>query len=176
MRASPFRAGSLRPPPVRRVPPAALVALTMLASALAGGPAAAASSHRATGPIVVTAGAARAVSGGPRSASRSSAGAAAERCGRSPTASPGPLTEPLTQDPLAPGHDNPASPPLYAPLSFTVGHESISQYQGLIWGGNLMAGSRSGIRYSARRVIAARAVPGRGCASHSRPSDPTGRG
>lgn len=56
-------------------------------------------------------------------------------------------------DPISPGFDNPAAKPLYAPLSFLAGTQSLTQYEGGIWGGNLMSGSVSGTWYSARNVL-----------------------
>jgi hypothetical protein len=67
-----------------------------------------------------------------------------------------PKLEPATNDPIAPGFDNSGGAPLYAPLSFTVGRQVLTQYQGGIWGGNLMSGTRSGVSYSARNVLMAR--------------------
>ena len=63
-----------------------------------------------------------------------------------------PLQTPPTVDPAAPGFDSPSAPTLYAPLSFLVGSESIVQYDGGFWGGNLNSGTRSGIQFSATAV------------------------
>jgi alpha-glucosidase len=71
-------------------------------------------------------------------------------------AEPAPALLPSTTDPVLPGTDAQQSGQLYAPLSFLVGQESITQYNGGVWGGDLMSGVRSGVQYSARRVIAAR--------------------
>jgi sulfoquinovosidase len=59
-------------------------------------------------------------------------------------------------DPVAPGTEPSRSGQLYAPLSFLVGTESLTQYDGGVWGGNLKSGVHSGVQYSARAVIAAR--------------------
>jgi sulfoquinovosidase len=59
-------------------------------------------------------------------------------------------------DPVAPGVEPARSGQLYAPLSFLVGSEAVRQYEGSVWGGNLMSGVHSGVQYSARAVIAAR--------------------
>ncbi len=67
----------------------------------------------------------------------------------------GPRVLPPTTDPLSPGIDAQHSGQLYAPLSYLVGSESITQYGGSVWGGDLMSGVRSGVEFSARRVIAA---------------------
>jgi hypothetical protein len=56
---------------------------------------------------------------------------------------PAPALEPPTIDPAPPGFDNPSGSPLYAPLSFTVGAQTLVQYAGGIWGGNLLSGIRS---------------------------------
>lgn len=85
-----------------------------------------------------------------------------------------PLIEPGTQDPVPPGFDNQNTPTLYAPLGFTVGKETVQQYPGGLWGGNLMSGERSGIQYSARRVVGARRA-GRGVRLEVSTSDPSGR-
>lgn len=87
---------------------------------------------------------------------------------------PGPAIVPPTTDPVPPGTDAQASDQLYAPLSFMVGQESISQYGGSVWGGNLMSGVRSGVQYAAREVIAARRVRA-GVMLTVSTDDPTGR-
>jgi sulfoquinovosidase len=74
---------------------------------------------------------------------------------RNPMARPRVLS--ATDDPEAPGTEPARSGQLYAPLSFLVGSDSLSQYQGGVWGGNLMSGVHSGVQYSARRVIGVRA-------------------
>ena len=91
-----------------------------------------------------------------------------------PNHSPNPMLEPPTIDPLAPGADNPSTTTLYAPLSFLVGGESLTQYQGLIWGGNPMNGLRSGTLYSARRVLSAERTR-TGVRLTLSTSDPSGR-
>ena len=87
---------------------------------------------------------------------------------------PGPSALPPTTDPVAPGTDAAKSGQLYAPLSFLVGTEAITQYPGSVWGGNLMSGLRSGIQYSARKVIAVRRL-GAGVILTLATNDPTGR-
>jgi alpha-D-xyloside xylohydrolase len=86
----------------------------------------------------------------------------------------GPVGVPPTIDPVPPGTDAQKSDQLYAPLSFLVGEQSITQYAGGVWGGNLMSGMRSGVQYSARRVIAMR-TRGVGVLLTVSTSDPSGR-
>ncbi|HEX8975639.1 MAG TPA: TIM-barrel domain-containing protein [Solirubrobacteraceae bacterium] len=88
--------------------------------------------------------------------------------------SPLPQVEPPTIDPVPPGVDNQHTTTLYAPLAFTVGAESLRQYDGLVWGGNLMSGARSGVQYYARRVISSHPVQG-GVALVLATNDPSGR-
>lgn len=71
-------------------------------------------------------------------------------------ARPAPTILPPTVDPVRPGFDPPESGQLYAPLAFLVGGQTIDQYDGGFWGGNLMGGLSSGVQYSARAVTAAR--------------------
>ncbi|HUO70486.1 MAG TPA: TIM-barrel domain-containing protein, partial [Solirubrobacteraceae bacterium] len=87
---------------------------------------------------------------------------------------PGAATLTPTSDPIAPGTDAQRSGQLYAPLAFLVGQQSIAQYPGSVWGGNLMSGSRAGIQYAARRVIAARTA-GSGAVLTVSTNDPSGR-
>jgi alpha-glucosidase len=82
--------------------------------------------------------------------------------------------EPPTADPVAPGYDNPSTTTLYAPLSFLVGSEAVQQYPGLVWGGDLESGLRSGVLYAAERVIDARRA-GDGARLVVSTSDPAGR-
>jgi sulfoquinovosidase len=91
-----------------------------------------------------------------------------------PNAEPVPSIEPPTADPLPPGSDNPSTKTLYAPLSFLVGTETLQQYQGLVWGGNPMSGERSGVLFSARRVLSWEREGG-GVRLVVATSDPTGR-
>jgi alpha-glucosidase len=69
---------------------------------------------------------------------------------------PRPTAMPPTADPIAPGTDAQVSHQLYAPLSYLVGTETIEQYAGGVWAGNLKSGVRQGTQYAARRVISAR--------------------
>ena len=85
-----------------------------------------------------------------------------------------PLQTPPTVDPAAPGFDSPSAPTLYAPLSFLVGSESIVQYDGGFWGGNLNSGTRSGIQFSATAVKRVKRE-GRGVRLVLSTTDPTGR-
>ncbi len=87
---------------------------------------------------------------------------------------PAPDALPTTIDPLPPGTDAQRSGQLYAPLSFLVGHESIAQYPGGVWAGDLMSGQRSGIQYSVRRVLSDRR-DGSGVVLRLSTDDPTGR-
>ena len=73
---------------------------------------------------------------------------------------PGPTPMPPTADPIAPGTDAQTSHQLYAPLSYLVGTETIQQYAGGVWAGNLKSGVRQGVQYAARRVIAFRSSLG----------------
>jgi sulfoquinovosidase len=90
------------------------------------------------------------------------------------TAARGPAVLPPTTDPVPPGTNAPLSGQLYAPLAFLVGSESITQYSGGVWGGNLMSGERSGTQYAARRVTAAKRH-GAGVRLTVSTTDPTGR-
>ncbi|HUY86378.1 MAG TPA: hypothetical protein VMU77_04645, partial [Acidimicrobiales bacterium] len=87
---------------------------------------------------------------------------------------PGPSILPLLTDPVPPGTNSQSSGQLYAPLSFLVGHVSIVQNQNQIWKGDLQQGTRSGIQYEARRVIARRSINGGDVLTVST-NDPTGR-
>jgi sulfoquinovosidase len=86
----------------------------------------------------------------------------------------GPLDTPSTVDPVAPGLDSRNAPTLYAPLSFLVGNETIAQYDGGFWGGNLASGLRSGIQYSASAVRRVKRE-GRGVRLVLSTNDPSGR-
>ncbi len=79
-----------------------------------------------------------------------------------------------TVDPVPPGTDLTPSGNLYAPLAFLVGQASVTQYDGLVWGGNPMSGTRSGIQYAARAVTAV-ARSGAGVTLTVSTNDPTGR-
>jgi alpha-glucosidase len=85
-----------------------------------------------------------------------------------------PRVQPPIVDPQPPGMDNPASATLYAPLSFLLGRETINQYEGQIWGGNLKRASRAGIQYSARNVLSIRVSRG-GVSLVVATTDPSGR-
>ena len=85
-----------------------------------------------------------------------------------------PLSVGPVADPVAPGFDSRSVPTLYAPLHFLVGSESIQQYDGSIWGGNLQSGQRSGTEYSARAVRRARRS-GNGVVLTVATDDPSGR-
>jgi sulfoquinovosidase len=77
-------------------------------------------------------------------------------------------------DPIAPGIDAQRSGQLYAPLAFLVGHASIAQYDGGVWGGNLKSGVRSGVQYSARKLLSVRKL-GTGALLTVSTNDPSGR-
>jgi hypothetical protein len=79
-----------------------------------------------------------------------------------------------TPDPIAPGFDSARQPPLYSPLTFTVGKQTLAQYQGGLFGGNLMSGTRSGVRYAARKVLRASRA-GNGVRLVLATNDPSGR-
>ena len=91
-----------------------------------------------------------------------------------PNRLPGSLNTPPTPDPIAPGLDNSSTPTLYAPLGFLVGTETLEQYDGGLFGGNLMSGERSGVQYSAKRVLSVRRA-GRGVRLTLSTTDPSGR-
>ncbi len=84
---------------------------------------------------------------------------------------------PLPQAALSPtpgtGSDQ-GAPQLYAPLSFTVGADAVSQEPGAEWVGNLLIGAQAGVQYSARDVIAV-AREGDGARLVVSTSDPSGR-
>jgi alpha-glucosidase len=85
-----------------------------------------------------------------------------------------PLTLPPTLDPRSPGLPNPAAHTLDAPLSFLVGAETPTQYQGGLFGGNLLSATAQGTEYSARRVLSARRR-GAGVRLVLSTDDPSGR-
>jgi alpha-glucosidase len=85
-----------------------------------------------------------------------------------------PLTLAPTLDPRAPGIPNPAARTPDAPLSFLVGTETVNQYQGGLFGGNLQSGIAQGTEYSARRVLSAR-QHGAGVRLVVSTNDPSGR-
>jgi alpha-glucosidase len=87
---------------------------------------------------------------------------------------PSPAVLPSTAELVPPGTDVQKSDQLYAPLSFLVGQESITQYSGGVWGGDLMSGVRAGVQYSTRKVIAARRH-GSGVILTVSTDDPSGR-
>lgn len=87
---------------------------------------------------------------------------------------PRPSVVPPTADPVSPGTEPVRSGQLYAPLAFLVGHQSIAQYNGLAWGGDLMSGVHSGVQYSARRVTGVRRYRA-GVALTVSTDDPSGR-
>ena len=86
----------------------------------------------------------------------------------------GVLETPPTSDPVAPGFDSRNAATLYAPFSFLVGTESITQYDGGFWGGNLVSGQRSGVQYSAVAVKRVKRE-GRGVRLVLATDDPSGR-
>jgi alpha-glucosidase len=86
-----------------------------------------------------------------------------------------PQVEPPTIDPTPPGVDNPHTTTLYAPLSFTVGTETLQQHPAAEWEGNLLTGLRSGIQYSARDVLSSSPRSDGGAHLVVSTSDPTGR-
>jgi alpha-glucosidase (family GH31 glycosyl hydrolase) len=87
---------------------------------------------------------------------------------------PPPLPIGPLNDPFGSGLNSTTTPTLYAPLSFLVGSETLSQYESGLWGGNLLAGMRSGVLYSARRVAGVTAVRG-GVRLTVSTDDPSGR-
>lgn len=87
---------------------------------------------------------------------------------------PAPSRLPRTTDPIPPGIPAQHSAQLYAPLSFLVGSETITQKSNPIWLGDLKQGVESGIQYSARKVIAERQTR-RGVILTLSTNDPSGR-
>jgi alpha-glucosidase len=85
-----------------------------------------------------------------------------------------PLRLEPTLDPRSPGIPNPAARAPVAPLSFLVGTDTIEQYAGGLWGGDLKSGTAQGTWYSARRVLSARR-DGRGVRLVLSTDDPSGR-
>ena len=85
-----------------------------------------------------------------------------------------PLSVGALEDPFGPGLDRTNGPALYAPLTFLVGTERLTQREGGVWGGNLLHGVRDGVVYSARRVLRARRITG-GVALLLSTDDPSGR-
>lgn len=83
-------------------------------------------------------------------------------------------TELPTADPIAPGVDNQHTTTLYAPLSFTVGSETVLQYPADEFEGNLLSGVRSGVQYAAADVLSA-TPQGAGVHLVLSTSDPSGR-
>jgi alpha-glucosidase (family GH31 glycosyl hydrolase) len=72
------------------------------------------------------------------------------------------------------GRIDPAGPALYAPLSFLVGEQSLSQTSAGQLSGNLTAVRRGGVEYAARSVLSARRS-GAGAVLTLSTSDPSGR-
>ncbi|HET9102585.1 MAG TPA: TIM-barrel domain-containing protein [Solirubrobacteraceae bacterium] len=85
-----------------------------------------------------------------------------------------PLSIGTQEDPFGSGLDRSTGPVLYAPLTFLVGTEKLNQYQGGVWGGDLRHGIRSGVVYSARRVLSVHRTAG-GARLTLATDDPTGR-
>ncbi|MCL4449604.1 MAG: hypothetical protein M1483_07635 [Actinobacteria bacterium] len=88
--------------------------------------------------------------------------------------SPPPTKLPPTIDPVPPGVPAQKSDQLYAPLSFLVGHETLTLNHSQVWEGNLQQGERYGIYYSARKVIASHKVSD-GVSLTVSTDDPSGR-
>jgi alpha-glucosidase (family GH31 glycosyl hydrolase) len=155
---------------------ATLLALALSASALAAVSARARGTSVAIGgkTIVIHAPGARAeIVRSPfrlRIEQRGGQGALAEVTNRRPR----PLRIGPLEDPFGTGLDNRVTPTLYAPLTFLVGVEKLTQYQGGLWGGDLMSGTRFGVEYSARRVLTLRRLPG-GVRMVLSTDDPSGR-
>ena len=75
------------------------------------------------------------------------------------------------------GLGGPLAPPrgaLYAPLTFLVGAQEVSQTPASIFAGNLAAVKEGGVEYAARAVTSVRRVPG-GVRLVLSTSDPSGR-
>ncbi len=72
------------------------------------------------------------------------------------------------------GTIGPPPPTLYAPLSFLVGAETISQEPAGQWEGNLTSVSKTGVEFSAQSVLDAR-QQGRAAVLTLSTNDPTGR-
>ncbi len=154
---------------------AAIVAVLACTLALPVPASAAAPADRgAAAPIVVDAGQARAVVERNPFRISFSGIAAGPVLREAPNRGTGSLITPPTADPLLPGSDNPSTPTLYSPLSFLVGSETLEQYDGGLFGGNLESGERSGTQYSASRVLSAKRS-GRGVRLTLSTTDPSGR-
>ncbi len=76
--------------------------------------------------------------------------------------------------PLAPMFGPPLQDTLYAPLEFTVGHESIVTRESGTWAGDLLSAVRTGTVYHALRVRSARPA-GHGVRLVVSTTDPSGR-
>jgi alpha-glucosidase len=85
-----------------------------------------------------------------------------------------PLSVGVLEDPFGSGLDRTGGPALYAPLTFLVGSERLTQREGGVWGGDLLHGVRDGVVYSARRVLRARRTAG-GVSLLISTDDPSGR-
>jgi sulfoquinovosidase len=72
------------------------------------------------------------------------------------------------------GTISPASPTLYAPLSFLVGTYSVAQEPAEEWEGNLTSVTEGGVEYSAQSVLSAQ-PQGNGVALTLSTNDPSGR-
>ena len=128
---------------------AAALALTLAPLAAADGAAPAAA---ADGPVVVDAGGARVVV--EQSPFRLSVTDADGQPVLREVAHPDVDTvpEPVTNDPLGTGVDNQDTTTLYAPLSFLVGSETLTQRPSDEWVANLLSGRREGTWYAAQDV------------------------
>ncbi len=89
-----------------------------------------------------------------------------------PAGSPVPL--PPTTDPVPPGQPNRAAVPSYAPLAFLVGSQTIDQYDGGFFGGDLRSASLSGTQFAATSIRSVRRV-GRTLVADVATNDPSGR-
>jgi len=72
------------------------------------------------------------------------------------------------------GRFDPPGPALYAPLSFLVGEESVTQTPGTQLAGNLKSVRRGGVEYAAREVLGAKRSRG-GVVLTLSTTDPSGR-
>lgn len=85
-----------------------------------------------------------------------------------------PVQVPPTTDPVAPGRPNRAAVPSYAPLAFLVGSQTIDQYNGGFFGGDLRSATFGGTEYAATAVRSVRRS-GHDLVATLATNDPSGR-
>ncbi len=100
------------------------------------------------------------------------AGTAVLRDGVAPAGAPAPLAP--VDDPKNPGMPNPAAVPSYAPLAFLVGTQTITQYTGGFFAGDLKSASLAGTQYAAT-AVASVSRRGQTLVARLHTNDPSGR-